>query len=518
MAVDSPETLPVAFLFVVPHEPVKKGEWLDEAFLRALKVADPDGTVETRVYRGGVLLARLSYKTAVVKAEPARRRKPDGPVTSQTSHTERSDRGLYATLVGDFVESCLERWHTVDRETFWENVGHHSLDATFVPAVAPDIAERMDKELRSHPLYIGAVSPDLGNPLHRYLFIEVMFKDAFLRGGRVYIRGGIPGTGNPSFIGADTFSSAGIGVVPHDQFDAVAPPLVLPTTLSARGLVSEMRMERRMALDVHQQVMRDLSCSPSLSNLEHDFEWDLAQLPDAPDEVNVQATKIAGYLLNPDHKDNKGKAKFFTEHLGITKSDSTYLSGQLLDALGHVTYENVRIDDYGVRFTANLPVTGKNGETATIETGWIVRPGERASFITAYPGKKDAALEEQAWPPQHVSDSLKGDERWQAIFDLAHAAGLEAMNACVPKPLVVENQVYMEGDCGGAIVVIEDGRTSLARWLRKKGRGRRHYKSGYAISAERIGQAAQTAKAYADAFACVLRRNGIGCRSEIYYT
>lgn len=518
MAVDSPETIPVAFLFVAPLSPEEIGEWQDEAFLRALKVADPDGTVETRIYRGGVLLVQLSYKTAVVKAVPAKRRKPDGPVTYQTSRTEHSDRGLYATLVGDFVESCLERWHTVDRTIFWENVGRRSLDATFVPTLAPDIAVRMDKELRSHPLYIGAVSPDLGNPLHRYLFIEVMFKDAFVSGGRVYIRGGMPGTGDPAFIGADTFSSAGIGVVPYDQFDNVAPPLVLSAELSARGLVSEMRMERRMALDVHQKVMRDLSFSRSLRDLDRDFEWDLSQLPDAPEEVNVQATKIADYLLNPDHKDNKGKAKFFTEHLGITKSDSTYLRGQLVDALGHVTYENVRIDDYGIRFMANLPVTGKNGETATIETGWIVRPGERASFITAYPGKKDAALEEQARPPQLVSDSLKGDKRWQTLYDLAHAVGLEAMNACVPKPLVVENQVYMEGDCGGAVVVIEDGRTSLARWLCKNGRGHRHYKSGYAISAERIGQSAESAEAYADAFARILRRNGIACRSEIYYT
>lgn len=517
MAVDLPETMPVAFLFVVPLSPEEAVEWLDEAFLRALKVADPDGTVETRVYRGGVLLAQLSYKTAVIKAEPAKRRKPDSPVTSQTSHTERSDRGLYATLVGDFVESCLERWHTVDRENFWENVGRRSLDATFVPALAPDIAARMDQDLRSHPLYIGAVSPDLGNPLHRYLFIEAMFKDAFLRGGRVYVEGGYPGLDDADFIGAEGFSPSGLGIVPYDQFDNVAPPLVLPVALSARGLVSQMRMERRMALDVHQMVMRDLSFNRSLGDLDREFSWDLSQLPDAPEEVNVQASKIADYLLNAEHVDNKGKAKFFEEHLGITKSDWTHLHSQLMDALGHATYEDVRIDTYGVRFTANLPVTGKNEETATIETGWIVRPGERASFVTAYPGKKNAELEEKASPPPLVSDSLKDDARWQALFDLAHAAGLEAMNVCVPKPLVVGNQLYMEGDRGGAVIILEDGRTSLARWLRKNGRGHRHYKNGYAISAERMGQSVDTAMAYADAFARVLRRNGIGCRSEIYH-
>jgi len=38
-------TMPVAFLFVAPHSEEEEAEWLDEAFLRALKVADPGGTV-----------------------------------------------------------------------------------------------------------------------------------------------------------------------------------------------------------------------------------------------------------------------------------------------------------------------------------------------------------------------------------------------------------------------------------------------------------------------------------------
>ncbi|WP_110692568.1 DUF6883 domain-containing protein [Salinicola halophyticus] len=518
MAADSLEVVPVAFLFVAPLSSEEAEEWLDEAFLRALKVADPDDTVETRVYRGGVLLAQLSYKVAAIEAKPAKLQKSDSLTTSQTSRIEHADQGLYATLVGDFVESSLERWHTVDRKSFWDKVGRRSLDATFVPALAPDIAARMDQELRSHPLYIGAISPDIGNPLHRYLFIEVMFKDAFLRSGRVYVEGGYPGTVDADFIGAEEFSPSGLGIVPYDQFNNAAPPLVLPAALSARGLVSKMRMERRMSLDVHQKVMHDLSFSRSLRDLGREFEWNLSQLPDALEEVNVQACKIADYLLNPDHEGNRGKAKFFEDHLGITKSDWAYLHSQLVDGLGHATYEDVRIDAYGVRFTASLPIIGKNEDTATIETGWIVRPGERASFVTAYPGKKNTELEEKASPPPLVYDRLKGDACWQELYGLAHAAGLEAMKACVPKPLVVENQVYMEGDCGGATIVLEDGRKSFARWLKKNGHGYRHYKSGHVISAERIGQSAESAMAYAKAFSRVLRRNGIGCHSEIYYS
>lgn len=518
MAVNAPETMPVALLFAVPLNLEEAGESFDEAFLHALKVADPGGMVETRVYRGGVLLAQLSYKTAAIKAEPAKRRKASSPVSSQTSWTEHSDPGLYATLVGDFVDSCLERWHTVDPESFWAKVARRSLDAMFVPALAPDIAARVDHELRSHPLYVGAVSPDLGNPLHRYLFIETLFKDAFLRGGRIYVKGGYPGADDADFLGGEEFSPSGLGIVPYEQFDNAAPPLVLPASLSARGLISKMRMERRMALNVHQKIMNDLSVSRSLGDSGRKFEWDLSQLPDSPEEVNVQASKIADYLLNADHKDNRGKAKFFEEYLGITKSDWTYLHGQFVDALGRVTYEDVRIDAYGVRFTANLPVIGKNKKTATIKTGWIVRPGERASFVTAYPGKKDARLAEKASASPLISDSLKGNARWEALYDLAHSAGVEAMNACVPKPLVVGGQVYMEGDCGGATIVLDDGRKSFARWLKKNGRGYGHYKSGYVISAECTGQSAESAKAYADAFARMLRRNGIACRSEIYYT
>ncbi|MCE8044370.1 hypothetical protein HOP60_19685 [Halomonas daqingensis] len=518
MAADSLGTIPVAFLFVAPLSSEEVEEWLDEAFLRALKVADPNGTVETRVYRGGVLLAQLCYKVLAIKAEPAKHQKPDNPMTSQVSRIEHADQGLYATLVGDFVESSLERWHTVDRESFWENVGRRSLDATFVPTLSPDIAARMDQELRSHRLYIGAVSPDLGNPLHRYLFIEALFKDAFLRNGRVYVEGGFPGADDADFIGAEKFSPSGLGVVPYDQFNIAAPSLVLPAALSARGLVSKMRMERRMALNIHQKIMHDLSFSRALYDLGREFEWDLSQLPDAPEEVNVQASKIADYLLDPDHKDNRGKAKFFEDHLGITNSNWTYLHSQLVDALGHITYEDVRIDNYGVRFTANLPIIGKNKKTATIETGWIVRPGERASFVTAYPGKKNTELEERASPPPLVSDSLKGDVCWQELYGLAKAAGLEAMQACVPEPLVVEKQIYMEGDCGGATIILEDGRKSFSRWLKKNGYGYRHYKTGYVISAERIGQSAESAMAYAEAFARVLRRNGISCRVEIYYS
>ena len=134
------------------------------------------------------------------------------------------------------------------------------------------------------------------------------------------------------------------------------------------------------------------------------------------------------------------------------------------------------------------------------------------------PSKKSETLEQQVSAPPVLTSDLKGAARWQAIYDLAVEAGQRAMEECVPEPLVVDGDVYMEGDCGGARIVVHDARTRFARWLKTRETGHRHYRSGYAVSAHRIGQSAETAKAYADAFARVLIRNGISCTVETYLT
>jgi len=140
-----------------------------------------------------------------------------------------------------------------------------------------------------------------------------------------------------------------------------------------------------------------------------------------------------------------------------------------------------------------------------------------AFIVAAFPAQKDVALEGEATSPLLISDDFDGDARWEAIYVLAQQTALKAMEECVARPLVVEGHVYMEGGCGGAYVVIEDGRISFARW-QKNGVGHRHYQRGYSIPADQAGQSAESAKAYADAFARVLRRNGIKCRSEMYLT
>jgi hypothetical protein len=510
------ETRPVAFLFDGDSS-IECLETLDEAFLLALKAADMDSITSSRVYRGGLLIARLAYRPSAVLATPKRQRKPSGVAFSETQTTEVADMGAYATLVGDFIESCLERWNTVDQGRFWDYVARHAVDATFVPSLPTQLAQKMDEYLRLHPRYIGAVSPDLGNPLHRELFVESMFKDAFIGQGTIALRAEVEGELHGGFDGADQFSKSGAIVMPYEQFEVSAPAVGFPESLSVRGLVTQMRMRRCTAPDVHQKLMEAIIRGRALDNLSERFEWDLKQLPDAPDEVHVQARKLTDYLLNPTHSKGAGKAAFFEDVLQITRDDWQFLQAQLVDRLSAAAYEDVRLDQYGIRFTALLPIVGRNGSTATIETGWIVRAGERASLVTAFPTGKDRNLEQHAATPPIVPRGTAGRQRWETIFDLAHQAGLAAAAERIPTPVAVEGTVVMDGLTGIARVVVNNGRSAFSRWLRTTGRGKKA-DSGCAIVSDYRDWSVEREEAYAEAFAKVLRRNEIACRVETYLT
>lgn len=227
------------------------------------------------------------------------------------------------------------------------------------------------------------------------------------------------------------------------------------------------------------------------------------------------------------------RPKFFEQELGIAADDWRFLYAQLVDALGKALFEDIRLDEYGIRFNAHLAIRGRNGRPATIKTGWIIRSGEKAAFkagwiigpkeraslVTARPGAKGAASQDRAQSPPVVSPEVKGTRRWEAIFKLAKQAGELAATECVPTPMKISGgELVMDGECGGAYVVVPDARKGFARWLKTSRRGKHHSGSGMAFYAKTDGQSADRATAYAEAFAKVLHRNGIECKVGRYLT
>lgn len=515
MSSKDPPIGPFAFLFTSPERDDAREELtLDEAFLDALKAADPKGESSLRIYRGSLLLASGAKRLQAISVEKLPSQVRRTAIRGIQSYTHAPDDTLYGFRIGDFVETSLERWNTFHRSTFWAHLANRATDVTVVSELSPKVVRAMDAHLRSYGRYLGVFSPDMGNPLHRELLVDLLFKDAFIRDGIVF---GSCDEGDEfhfSFYGVKQFSGREVVPLKKKDFDRDAPAFNVDVPLSPRGLMTLQRLEKLNRLDVHQRVMQAVSYTRTASILP--FDWDLSQLPDAPDEIAVHADKLTKYLLNAESKD-PSKAKFFKEVLQIGPDDWKFLHAQLLDGLAALELGNVRIKDaYGIRFEARFPVTGTNGATATILTAWMVRRGERASLTTAYPLEKDPALEESAQRPLVVLGIAHGKERWAAIHALAKDHASATMTECVPKPMVVGGAVIMEGTVGTAYVVVRDGRSAFARWARDNGIGRSHHPHGTAIEAERVGQSSRSATAYANAYAHVLRRNEIECKVETY--
>ena len=113
---------------------------------------------------------------------------------------------------------------------------------------------------------------------------------------------------------------------------------------------------------------------------------------------------------------------------------------------------------------------------------------------------------------------------YQRIWGEAIAAGMQALAACTPTPMIVQQhkdmlddaspvdkQWFVEGGvCGFAWVSIKPATSSFARWLKEKGYAKVDgYAGGLCHWVRDGGQSMQRKLAYADAMAEVLRKYGI---------
>jgi hypothetical protein len=115
-------------------------------------------------------------------------------------------------------------------------------------------------------------------------------------------------------------------------------------------------------------------------------------------------------------------------------------------------------------------------------------------------------------------DGLNGKAFYEEVYRRAHAAGLAAQDAVMPKPMVVtanfgnseeiHDVIY---EFGSAYVAVQDARTGFARWLVRSGHGRRAIRGGAIAPAPNVGGSFDKAQASAEAFAAVLRENDIVC-------
>ena len=111
------------------------------------------------------------------------------------------------------------------------------------------------------------------------------------------------------------------------------------------------------------------------------------------------------------------------------------------------------------------------------------------------------------------------------IYADAHAQGVKAGNACTPTPMIVgtpttplgndidyEKDVHYvsDGPCGFAWINIKPARGKFVKFLKDNNIGRMDsYYGGYTVWVSGFGQSLDRKTAYAQAFASVLKENGL---------
>jgi len=113
-------------------------------------------------------------------------------------------------------------------------------------------------------------------------------------------------------------------------------------------------------------------------------------------------------------------------------------------------------------------------------------------------------------------------ERFRKIAVAADCAGRAAAEAKVPEPMTVVGQIGADagreyhvpaGVCGFAWVTIVPGTCSFAHYAKKHLGAQKPYRGGMQIWVSAYGQSYERKRAYAQAYAAVLKGEGIDCYS-----
>jgi hypothetical protein len=97
----------------------------------------------------------------------------------------------------------------------------------------------------------------------------------------------------------------------------------------------------------------------------------------------IPRSKLEDYALNPAHKEGRHKARLFKSILGFEKADWQKLEKVIFNELPY--YEALLVGEgkWGKKYLVSLLIVGLNGNTAIVETIWIIRPeSDHPSFVT----------------------------------------------------------------------------------------------------------------------------------------
>ena len=504
----------VAFMFSVDRlEEVALGGY-DGPALKALfsGLLEVDEGAAFQVLLGDLLLHNLANKVSKVSLSG----KSSEWGFEGVSTRSEGNLDLFQTLIWDFCDAIADRWHSLDLGALPTVLGHRDVFVIALSALDPELRGHVDSSLREHSFYLGAFEVDPGNPVQQRVTGGGLVHDCdyHLR-SLFFSRWESEEPLNPPPLiqhGEEWFADLPFDEVRYYEEEELwgereeRVPGWPTSSLSPRGEKSAALIEARR----DQGHLGRLASEAQSLRVERDtppFEISVEVMRSAADAI-VADEKLLGYALDPDHEQGGAeKARWFRAALGIGREDWRHLASQLKLGLQEAQeIGDLRSTEWGLRYEVRTTVRGLNGASAVVVSVWQVEPGKPPKFITVFPGKKHEEPGE-APPALALPASLKGDERWAALWEIAHGHAEEAAAREMPTPLRVAGAWYTAGAFGTASIGVSDARRGFARWLRQEGKAHLERGRGAVLPARR--SMFDEAVAYATAFAEVLELNGI---------
>ncbi|MGA2213205.1 MAG: DUF6883 domain-containing protein [Bryobacteraceae bacterium] len=104
------------------------------------------------------------------------------------------------------------------------------------------------------------------------------------------------------------------------------------------------------------------------------------KLPGGADAI-VDIAKLRDYCLSPVHPRGPASGPGFAAVLGLTQADADFLGEELPIAARQGDAVEGEADEYGVRYTLDLELMGKQGR-AKVRSRWIVLRNEQFPRLT----------------------------------------------------------------------------------------------------------------------------------------
>ena len=99
--------------------------------------------------------------------------------------------------------------------------------------------------------------------------------------------------------------------------------------------------------------------------------------------ATIDPKKLTDYALNPNHPVGGDKAKVFESALGYNKSNADDLLKQVKEKLPQSEAVDKGVDQWGQKYQVDMSITGPNGNTVNVRTGWIKDNGSDTPRLTS---------------------------------------------------------------------------------------------------------------------------------------